>query len=461
MIPLSPLLVQLVDYLFKEGIKPVFVGGFVRDFFTGHPTYDLDIELYGVSSLESLETLLTPFGKVNLVGKSFGVLKLVYGDYSIDFSPPRSESKHGFGHKGFEIALFSDIDFASAARRRDFTINAIGYDPLTHTFLDPYGGIEDLKNKRLRCVDPETFVDDPLRILRAVQFAARFELNCDASLIRLCRGMVENGALEELPKERIFEELKKLLLQSQSPSLGMKVLREMGILPFLSPLDQLEYTPQDPFSHPEGSVWTHTLMALDTMARMRTGKTDTDLVLMFAVLLHDIGKPDTTHVVEGFLNAPKHAERGVDIATHWLFRITEDKTLTARILPLIRYHGWPRKLFRACADDSDILRLSTHVCIDELIRVAEADFFGRTFTGEKPDRFEAGEWLYERSHRLGVLYEPPRPLLMGRDLITQGLKPGETFKPILEAAYDAQLNQKFFTYEEAKRWLKGYLVTNV
>lgn len=457
MIPIPLSLMRLVEHLSRNGIKAIFVGGFVRDHFTGHPTHDLDIELYGVTSLEVLESLLKPFGKMGLYGKSFGVLKLSYAGYAIDFSPPRTESKSGFGHKGFETEWFSDLDFAAAARRRDFTINAIGYDPLTQTLLDPFGGVDDLKNQQLRCVDPKTFIDDPLRVLRAIQFAARFELICDKQLLELCQKMIAEDALRELPKERIFEELKKLLLQSHRPSIGMNLLRKMGGLSFFTPLDKLETTPQEQDSHPEGSVWVHTMMALDTMASMRSGQWRDDIVLMLAMLLHDIGKPDTTVTSEGILNAPKHAEVGVEIARIWLDQITEDKTLISRILPLIRYHGWPRKLYRSSASESEILHLSTHVCINDLITVAKADFFGRAFNGHTPQSFEAGEWLYKRASALGVLFAPPPPMIMGRDLIALGLSPSERFKSILERAYNAQLDQLFFSREEALKWLVTHL----
>lgn len=452
-IPLPPPLLRLIEQLALAGIKSILVGGFVRDAFSGHPTNDLDIELYGVTSIEALETLIKPFGKLNLIGKSFGVLKLSYAGFTIDFAPPRTESKSGFGHKGFDVKWQSDIDFTAAARRRDFTINAIGYDPIEQKILDPYGGIEDLAAKKLVCVDPETFVDDPLRVLRAVQFAARFDLTCDNQLLELCRTMIISGALSDLPKERIFEELKKLLLLSPRPSIGMSLLQKMGGLPFFSPLELLENTPQDSTSHPEGSVWIHTLMSLDIMATMRCGKWRDDIVWMLTMLLHDIGKPRTTLIENELLNAPKHAEIGVEIAQLWLNRITEDKDIIERVLPLVRYHGWPRKLYRAHATDSDILRLSTQVCINDLIHVAKADFFGRSFVTEIPERFEAGEWIHERAEELGVLYEAPKPLLMGRDLIALGLKPSEMFKPLLDRAFDAQLNQEFATKDEALVWL--------
>jgi tRNA nucleotidyltransferase (CCA-adding enzyme) len=271
--------------------------------------------------------------------------------------------------------------------------------------------------------------------------------------------MIRKGAFDELPKERIFEEFKKLFLLSTHPSIGMELLKEMGGLKFFTPLDRLEDTPQDSTSHPEGSVWIHTLKALDTMASIHTGEWQRDMALMLAVLLHDIGKPDTTIIENGFLNAPKHAGKGIEIAQIWLNRITEDKTLIARILPLIHYHGRPRKLYQAKAEDREILHLSTQVCIDDLILVAQADFFGRAFNGTPPERYEAGEWLRERADALGVLFEPPSPLLRGRDLIALGLTPSENFKTILEKAYNAQLDQLFFTREEALEWIKKDLVT--
>ncbi len=461
MIPIPPPLKKVIGALETAGIKPVLVGGFVRDHFTGGETRDLDVELYGVTSLDALEKLLGAFGSVNLVGKSFGVLKLSYGGYHIDFSPPRTESKRGKGHRGFDIAWHTEIDFSEAARRRDFTINAIGYDPLGGVLLDPYGGLEDLRARRLRCVDPATFVDDPLRILRAVQFAARFDLECDSALLELCRRMITRGALEELPRERIFEEFKKLLLKSERPSAGLALLREMGGLAFFSPLERFEHTPQDPLSHPEGNLWTHILMCVDAMVPLLPRTSGRDLALMFAALLHDIAKPFTTLIQNGLLNAPKHAEEGVDLAREWMARLTDDKALIGAILPLVCYHGWPRKLYRAHASDTDILRLATQVRLDDLIRIAEADFFGRSFIGTPPATFEAGRWLRSRARELGVLDAPLPPLLMGRDLIDMGLKPSRRFKEILECAYEAQLDLLFTTREGALEWARNHLVTKL
>ncbi|MDD2780374.1 hypothetical protein [Sulfuricurvum sp.] len=363
MIPLPLCLVKLIEHLSAEGIKAIFVGGFVRDYFTGHATADLDIELYGVTSLEALETLLRPFGKLGLYGKSFGVLKLSYEGYSIDFAPPRTESKSGFGHKGFEVLWVSELDFASAARRRDFTINAIGYDPITQSLLDPYNGVGDLNAKILRCVDPETFVDDPLRILRAIQFAARFTLTCDEQLLLLCQSMIAKGALEELPKERIFEEIKKLLILSNTPSIGLRLLESFGGRRLFGVFDE--------------EAWDETLTRVDQLAQQTYDTPQERLTFLLAALL-------------------LHCDDPIGV----LERITFHHSLAMRVLKIIMH---------------------------------------------------ARKW--------GTLSQPPIPLLMGRDLIAHGLSPSESFKTILDAAYEAQLNQLFSSRDQALVWLKRYLVT--
>lgn len=456
MIKRYPALLPLIEHLALNKITPILVGGCVRDHLLGNESLDIDIELYGVSDAMKLAKILKPFGKINEVGKSFGVYKFRYNAYSIDLSLPRTENKAAKGHKGFEVQTYSNLDFATAARRRDFTINSIGYNPLSQTLLDPYNGTSDLSEKILRCVDPETFVEDPLRILRAIQFAARFDLTCDPQLLALCKKMIHQGALDELPKERIFEELKKLFLLSPKPSKGMELLREMGALPFFTPLDLYEKTPQDPLSHPEGNVWIHTLKALDIMALLRTGEPKRDITRMFAVLLHDCAKPITTIVKNGKIDAPHHALKGVEVGQKFLEKITNEHDLIASVLPLIRYHGAVRKLYET--PPSEILHLSAQVCIQDLIPVAQADFLGRGFNGSTPTSFPAGEWLQAQARELGVLSSPPKPLIMGRDLISLGLSPNERFKEILDNAYKAQLNQQFFTKDEAITWLKNHLV---
>ncbi len=458
MIALPPELNPILNALNAHGITPIIVGGYVRDALLNLHSKDIDIELYHLSSLDEIEQILKPFGKINLVGKSFGVIKLKIGELEIDFSPPRTESKHTAGHKGFDVQYDFTLDFTTAARRRDFTINAIGYNPHTKTVLDPYHGVDDLHNKQLRCVNETTFIEDPLRPLRAVQFAARFDLTCDPLLLDLCATMIANGALEELPKERIFEELKKLFLLSPKPSIGMNLLRQMGGLPFFTPLDRFETTLLDPIKHTEGNLWIHTLMALDEMARLRTGDSKQDLVRMFAVLLHDCAKPVTTILENGKIKAPHHAKVGAVIAKDFLEKITNEHRLKEEVLPLIAYHGKVQKFYKISASDSEILHLSVLVCLRELILVAAADFYGRGINRDPSEPFEAGEWLRTQALRLGVLSSPLKPLVMGKDLIFMGLIPSTAFKTILDAAYEAQLNGLFLTKDEAIKWTKSHLV---
>ena len=257
------------------------MGGYVRDYLLNKESKDIDIEIYGVSSFSKLEKILIEFGAVNSVGKSFGVCKLKAFDLDLDFSFPRTDSKIFSGHKGFEVTIDSSLDYAKAASRRDFTINAIGYDIQNKQILDPYLGIDDLNNKILRAVDISKFAQDPLRVLRAVQFSARFDLTLNEELFVLCKTMVQNNALHELPKERIFEEIKKLLLKSTTVSNGVKLLKELGTFEYFSELNKLNET-----------QFANTLESLDKMRSLLSANVQTDVALMLAILIYRLNMRD-------------------------------------------------------------------------------------------------------------------------------------------------------------------------
>ncbi len=212
----------------KFQITPIIVGGYVRDFFLNISSKDIDIELYGIDSLEKVTKLLKEFGTINLVGKSFGVCKLTLDGLDLDFSLPRKDNKISSGHKGFNIEVDSSLSFKEASRRRDFTINTMGYDPLAKKILDPFNAQKDLKNHILKAVDLEKFVEDPLRVLRGIVFCARFEMKMDNELKKLCSYMIEQNMLKELETQRIFQEIKKLLTKSKKPSIGFKLLKELS-----------------------------------------------------------------------------------------------------------------------------------------------------------------------------------------------------------------------------------------
>jgi len=292
--------------------KAILVGGSVRDYFLELPSKDYDVEVYGLGCMEELEEVLAKYGSVNLVGKSFGVLKFTYEGEEYDFSFPRTESKVGEGHRGFDVEVDGSLDFKTAARRRDFTLNALGYDIEEKSFIDPFGGLEDIKAKKLRHIDDSTFIEDPLRVYRAVQFSARFGYELDASTMTLCKRMVADGMLEELAKERIYVEWTKLLLKSPKPSLGFELMRTLDILKYFPELKDLIGVVQSPIWHPEGDVWIHTMMCVDEMVALLGNDEKLNLKYMFAILCHDLGKATHTTVDdEGRIRSIGHEEAGL------------------------------------------------------------------------------------------------------------------------------------------------------
>lgn len=219
----------ILTALVQNEIRPVLVGGCVRDFFLGIEVKDYDIEVYGLDTIETLENILSTFGRVNLVGKSFGIVKLSTDKMEYDFSFPRLENKIGDGHRGFEVSLDGTLSFEKAAKRRDFTINAIGYDYMSNTFLDPFDGKKDIDTKILRLINKDTFLEDPLRVYRAVQFYARFAFEIDPVTYSVCQDIVLFKEFRLLSKERIFEEYKKLFLKAKSPSRGLSLITHLHI----------------------------------------------------------------------------------------------------------------------------------------------------------------------------------------------------------------------------------------
>ena len=257
---MNPLAETIARRVRDEGGRALIVGGWVRDRLLGHESKDIDLEVFGVAAAR-LEALLASLGRVDTVGESFAVHKIG----GIDVSLPRTESKTGRGHRGFAVTGDPYLSIAEAARRRDFTINAVLFDPLAGEYVDPHGGRADLERRLLRAVDPATFGDDSLRVLRAIQFAARFELGVDDGTKALCRSL----PLDDLPAERVWGEIEKLLLQARRPSIGFALALELGVVDRLFPeMKALVGCEQEPDWHPEGDVWVHTLMVIDESRRL-------------------------------------------------------------------------------------------------------------------------------------------------------------------------------------------------
>ncbi|MBQ7188554.1 MAG: polynucleotide adenylyltransferase [Kiritimatiellae bacterium] len=431
------------------GGRALMVGGSVRDLALGVSSVkDVDVEVFGIEPVRLQELLGRRF-RVDPCGLSFGVLKLE--SVEMDISIPRRETKRGIGHKGFLIDSDPNLSIREAACRRDFTINAMYYDPLDGIFEDPYDGMNDLRDRRLRHVSNQ-FAEDPLRVLRGMQFIARFDLYPAPETIEICRSIT----MEDLPPERLFGEWSKLLTQGKQIGRGLQFLRETGWVRYFPELQRLIGCRQDPDWHPEGDVWNHTCLCLDAFARDRTGEREEDLIVGLAVLCHDFGKPSTTVMRDGHLRSFGHDEAGVKPTLDFLRRLTNEERILREVPPLVQHHMQPFALWRAKAGDSAIRRLAAKVIrIDRLLRVAHADDLGRT--PELVGGSSNGEdlrWLEAAAERLRVAASAPKPILMGRDLIALGYKPSVQFGIWLDACFEAQLDGAFFDRDGAIAYFK-------
>ena len=425
---------KLAEMIGNQGGHLLLVGGTVRDLLLKKKPDELDCEVRGLT-VEKLKSILSQEFSFNEVGKAFGVIRLK--GLHVEIALPRTETKSGYGHKGFSVEIDPNLPFERAAMRRDFTINALGLDPINGELIDPCSGQKDLKNKILRHIGPP-FVEDSLRVLRGMQFIARFNLNPANETIKLCRSM----NIGDLPPERIFDEWKKLILKGNYIGKGLNFLKNTNWLRFFTELMALDGCEQEPEWHPEGDVWIHTLHCMDAFARERIGDQWEDLVVGFAVLCHDLGKPLTTKIGEdGRIRSPMHEPKGEEPTRSFLSRLTNQVDLHEQVVPLVRRHLTPRTFYKDKAGDGAIRRLASKVKrIDRLVRVAAADIAGRP---PRKDEFPEGPWLLERAEGLKVKDSEPKPIILGRHLIERGLEPGPHFSPILEKCFEAQLDGEF------------------
>jgi tRNA nucleotidyltransferase (CCA-adding enzyme) len=426
------------------GGRALIVGGWVRDRLLGRDSKDIDLEVYGIDAAH-LRQVLETFGRVETVGESFQVYKL--GD--IDVSLPRRESKAGRGHRGFDVTGDPHLSIADAARRRDFTVNAIAWDPLTGEYEDPFDGRGDIDRRVLRVVDPSRFSDDSLRVLRAVQLAARLEFHLDDGTRALCRAI----PLDDLPSERVWAEIEKLLFAPQ-PSVGFALMLELDVVSKLFPeLEALVGCPQEPEWHPEGDVWVHTLQVVD-QARVRIEDLERpqQIAVMLGALCHDFGKPATTSVIDGRIRSMDHEEQGVAPATLFLDRINvhsiDGYDVRRQVLGFVAHHLKPGAWYKVRDEvgDGAFRRLAQKVDLELLALLAKADCLGRN-----PGQFDctAMDWFLERARTLGVEHRPPGPILLGRHLLALGLSPGPRVGEILKTVYELQMDGGVTTLDEA------------
>jgi tRNA nucleotidyltransferase (CCA-adding enzyme) len=453
----------ILDVLRRLG-RPRLVGGGVRDWLLGLAPKDFDVEVGGVD-FDTLHRALSPFGATDVIGRSFGVIKVrsAATGSEYDFSLPRRESKTGAGHRGFAVAPDPSLSDAEAAARRDFTLNAIAYDPFDDAVIDPYLGQRDLKARVLRHTSA-AFVEDPLRVLRAFQLAARFDFTLAPETAELCRTI--SSTFSELPVERIWGEWQKWALKSVRPSRGLAVLEETDWLRHFPEIAALRGTPQEPEWHPEGDVFTHTQLCLDALVQLTEWKQSTyPDALMFAVLGHDFGKPSTTQRLEknGRLRwtSAGHATASGPLAESFLRRIGAPLVFNARVRALVEnHHSHDRS--NTPFTDAAIRRLAHRLVpatIHELATVMKADSRGRPPIPSDETDVRINE-LVSRATALEFEQQGPQPIMKGRHLLELGYKPGPLFKRTLDQAFEAQLDGSFSDEIGGMVWLRSHLQGN-
>jgi tRNA nucleotidyltransferase (CCA-adding enzyme) len=435
-----------------EGGRALLVGGCVRDLLMGASPKDWDVEAYNIEPAR-LRSLLEQFGPINVVGEAFTVYKV---GRDLDVALPRRERKSGRGHRAFVVEGDPGMGFDEAASRRDFTINAILEDPLTGEIIDPRGGREDLSRRTLRAVSRDTFAEDSLRVLRAAQFAARFEFDIEPETIELCRSI----DLTDLPRERVWGEMEKLLLRAPRPSIGLRWLERLGAFDQLFPeLKALVGVPQESAWHPEGNLDIHTWLVVD---RAREQIDDLpyakQVTVMLGALCHDFGKPATTEFIDGRIRSRGHEEAGVAPTESFLERLNvrtlDGYDVRAQVIALVRDHLKPGEFYKKREEvgDGAFRRLARRCELELLYRVAKADSLGRNADWIPRERWftaEAQDWFIRRARELQVEERPPAPILMGRHLLEMGLKPGPRVGEITRAVYEMQLDGRVSSLEEA------------
>ncbi len=441
-----PEVTSIVQSIDARGGRAFLVGGAVRDLLIERTVKDLDIEVHGFLP-NDFENLLKEHGVVSLVGKAYGVFRL-HG-VNVDWSMPRIDES---GRKP-DVKIDPNMEIEQAFKRRDLTINAMGIDLVSFELIDPFGGLEDLRNRVLRTPDAKLFVEDPLRLFRVMQFVGRFEMSPDNQLNDLCSRMDISG----ISVERIEIEFEKLLLKSRNPSRGIKWLRHIGrlseILPELAAIIDI---PQDPVKHPEGEVFEHTMQAVDAAARFEYKDENEKLIVMFAVLCHDLGKVSTTEKVGGVWKSLGHSKEGFALSKAMLRRISKKIELRDAVAKLVRYHMAPFQFVSSHAGQSAYKRLAKKLApnatIVMLAKVAFADKQGRNPVKGKPlvKKFPVIDKFLMLAQKAKVQERPEHPVLQGRDLLDV-IKPGPAMGEVLKKAYEIQIQEGIKDKAELRR----------
>lgn len=431
---IEQMLKEIAKDVDKAGGIMYYVGGFVRDvLILNKISKDIDVEIHCIEP-EVLENILSKYGRVNKVGASFGVY-MIEG-FDIDFALPRLERSTGDSHTDFDVKVTPYIGSYNAAKRRDFTMNSIMANVMTGEIIDHFHGVDDIANGIIKHVDNKTFVEDPLRVFRAAQFAARFNFKVDESTIKLCKSISEESIFS-LSRERIFEELKKALLKAEKPSIFFNTLKEMNHLKeWFNPIDLLNIIEQDPKNHPEGNVYNHTMLVLDEAAKLRDKASD-PLYFMLSALCHDLGKITATRRREdGKIISYEHHLHSRDFSRSFLSNLTTEKKLMKYVDNMVYLHMKPRMMLKDGSKPNAYRRLiRDSINIDDLLLLVHSDTMGRSL--EVPE----DKLVYPKlCEKVEAVRDQILPVILGRDFIELGYKPGKELGDLVKEAYEMQLD---------------------
>lgn len=437
---------KIIELLHSKGAVVLLVGGAVRDLFLQHLSKDFDIEVHGLS-VKELEEVLRTFGYVDEVGKAYGVLR-IHG-LDIDWSIPRRDKE---GRKP-DVVVDPWMSMEDAFRRRDLTMNAMGINLITYELIDPFGGLEDMRNKVLRAPDTLLFAEDPLRFYRVMQFCARFGMQPDAELNALCSTMDVSG----VSRERIETECAKWLLKSSKPSLALTWLVHINRLADIFPeIAATQGVVQSSYWHPEGDVFEHTQQAVDAAALLEYNNDHEKLIMLYAALCHDLGKVTTTEIIENKITSYGHAQVGAELAKKFLKRIMRTKNIIDAVVKLVHYHMEPLQFVHAQAGLPAYKRLAQklapEVTMYMLAQLARADKRARNPEKGSPLNSVLPEIdaFIERARKAKVLEAVEQPILLGRDLLDV-VKPGRELGNLVRHAYKIQIDEGITDKDELKK----------
>ncbi len=423
--------IEIVKTLQEHGYKAFFAGGCVRDMIMGRKSDDYDI---ATNALPGDITGL--FVKTIPVGVQYGVVIVVKNGHNFEVATFRTEGSYSDGRHPDYVAFSTPED---DVKRRDFTINGLLYDPVRDEILDYVNGREDISRGIIRTIgNPfERFTEDKLRVIRAVRFACRFNFSIHEDTRQAIMQFAPQ--IHVVSAERIREELEKILTGS-NPHIGIKLLDELHLLQEILPeVSNTKGVQQPENFHPEGDVFTHTLLALSKM------KKNSSWTLAMGVLLHDIGK-SVTFTVSDRIRFNLHEKAGADMAAGICDRLKTSTAEKERIVWLVLKHLYFKDAKKMRLNK--LKRLFAEEGYQELAELCRADALASS--GDLSDYYYCQEMYSKFTHE----EVKPKPLITGHDLIALGLKPGPLFKDILTKIEDEQLDGNLTTKEDALEMAK-------